>query len=100
MKLSKPDTGSLFSRESAVQAAKTGNWSLLFEILSSNVPWRSELDGLPLEQWQQQWQFASREPSTTDRQKIIESLQRSNDDELREIVINKEDKILSEVLED
>ena len=98
-KLSHPIAKPVFSKESAVQAAQTSNWSLLFEILSSNIPWRSELGDLPLDQWQQQWQFAAREPSYQDRQKIIEVLRRSNDCELREIVISEEEKILSEVLE-
>ena len=88
-----------FSKETAVQAAKGSNWSLVFEILSSNVPWRSQLGDLPWEQWQQQWQFASREPSDRDRQSLIQLLQQSNADELREIVISEEEKVLSEVLE-
>ena len=88
-----------FSRETAVQAAKGSNWSLLFEILSSNVPWRSQLDDLPWEQWQQQWQFASREPSDRDRQLLIQLLQQSNADKLRELIISEEEQVLSEVLE-
>ncbi len=88
-----------FSRETAVQAAKGSNWSLLFEILSSNVPWRSQLGDLPWEQWQQQWQFASREPSDRDRQLLIQLLQQSNANELREIIISEEEQVLSEVLE-
>ena len=98
-KPAQPMVKPVFSRESAVQAAQTSNWSLLFEILSSNIPWRSELGDLPLDQWQQQWQFAAREPSYQDRQKIIKLLLRTNDCELREIVINEEEKVLSEVLE-
>ena len=92
-------TEQVFSKESAVQAAQTSNWALFFEILSSNVPWKTDLNDLPMDQWQQQWQFASREPSHQDRQKIIKILQQSTDYELRVDVINQEEKILREVLE-
>ena len=88
-----------FSRETAVQAAKHNNWSLLFEILSTNAPWRSELGDLPWEQWHQQWRFASREPTDRDRQLIIKLLQQSRHDELRDTTISEEEKVLSEVLE-
>ena len=88
-----------FTKESATQAVQASNWSLFFEILSSNVSWKAELRDLPVDQWQQQWQFASREPSSRDRQKIIKLLQTSTDCELREDVISEEEKILSEVLE-
>ena len=97
--LPRTKTEPVFSKESAVQAAQTSNWALFFEILSSNVPWKTDLTDLPMDQWQQQWQFASREPSSRDRQKIIKLLQTSTDCELLEEVISEEEKILSEVLE-
>lgn len=87
-----------FSREAAVEAIKRGNWSLLFEILSSDVSWKTELDGIPWQDWEQQWRFASRRMSDRDCELLVKTLQKSLKYNAEEESTTQEDEILQRVL--
>lgn len=87
-----------FSRESAVEAVKRKNWSLLFEILSSDIPWKAELHDLPWEDWKQQWSFASREVSEKNCSLLIKVLQDSEKATAENQSLEEEEEILGTIL--
>ena len=87
-----------FSRESAIQAIQRRNWSLLFEILSSDVPWKCDLQNLPWEDWQQQWLFGSRQISEKNCNLLIKALRDSAEITAENQSFKEEEEILETIL--
>lgn len=87
-----------FSRQSAIQAIQRRNWSLLFEILSSDVPWKCDLQNLPWEDWQQQWLFGSRQISEKNCNLLIKALRDSAEITAENQSFKEEEEILETIL--